>query len=141
MDWRMLVMAAMAMAVSGCTRMAWEHYDECTAVGGLFQAMAACGKAKRMEYCTTSPRGCSDTDNSFVQFTDALSRQVANREMSDAEAMRRYVEFKTAQQNAQHQLQATAIASIPPVAANTVPSRPPMCRAVSTGPGTSLICN
>jgi hypothetical protein len=139
MDCRALAFLLVVMpALSGCMRTAWEHYDECAATGSSFQAMAACGKAKRIAYCTSAPVGCSDTDNSFVQFADALSRQVANREMSDAEAMRRYVEYKTAQQNAQHQIQAASAArAISAANAASAASRPVFCQNV----GVSMVCN
>lgn len=55
--------------------------------------MAACGKQKRTVYCKETYT-CSSEGNSLVQYADALAMSVQNREMSDAEARRRFVEFK-----------------------------------------------
>jgi hypothetical protein len=38
---------------------------------------------------------CSSVGTAFVQFTDSLVLSVKNNEMTEAEAMRRYAEYKT----------------------------------------------
>jgi len=89
--------------LSGClsTKSSWTHYDECSAQTTTFVAMAACGRQKRMAYCQSNI-GCSNSGNTLDQYADALSASVQNREMSDAEARRRFVEFKANMQaNAQ----------------------------------------
>ena len=37
---------------------------------------------------------CGDSGNAFVQYVDALALSVKNKEMTEAEARRRYAEFK-----------------------------------------------
>jgi hypothetical protein len=66
------------------------------------------GKQKVLTACTNrtsvklhgSPipvidKGCPAGTLAFVQFTDALALAVKNREMSEAEATRRFAEYKT----------------------------------------------
>jgi hypothetical protein len=134
MRWVLLV--TVAVTVSGCAKGAIEHYDACMAEGGSFQAMAACGKAARMAGCRGSIPGCSESGNALMHYADALSAQVARRKMTDAEAMRRFVEFKTAQLRAVGQEQAQAAASLPAAAPDTA-SGPVTC----TRAGHATACN
>lgn len=77
---------------------AFEHYDECEAQTSSFTEMVACGKQKRIAYCDSmppiGPYRCSSEGNQVVQFADALAQSVASHEMSEAEAKRRFAEFK-----------------------------------------------
>jgi hypothetical protein len=73
----------------------WVYYDKCNAQTSSFIVMAECGKEARNAECI--PRNnCSPEETAFVQFTDALVLSVKNKEMTEAEAMRRYAEYKTA---------------------------------------------
>jgi len=120
------------LMISGCVasqKTAWDHYDECATETSSFRTMADCGKQRRLAYCQDN-RNCGDIGNSVVQYADALSQSVANREMTEAEARRRFIEFKTTQAQVmrQQQLQAAAVrAASGPVFCNTV--------------GNSTICN
>jgi hypothetical protein len=110
--------------ISGCAqKSAWEHYDECSADTTSFQKMAECGKQRRMAYCQSSLSGCTDIGNSIMQYADALSQSVANHEMTEAEAKRRFIEFKTGQAQALRQ--------------QRIQASPVICNKV----GSSTICN
>jgi hypothetical protein len=121
----LLALLPAALSVSGGTTVV-EHYDACMAEGGSFQAVAACGKARQLAACSGTLAGCSATRTAIMQYADTLSAQVANREITDAEAMRRFIEFKTTQLNVQRHLEATAAAS-----------GPTTCNKI----GNSMICN
>ena len=56
--------------------------------------MAECGKQARTAECTAQ-NSCSAVGTAFVQYTDSLVLSVKNKEMTEAEAMRRYAEYKT----------------------------------------------
>jgi hypothetical protein len=111
---------ASALSLAGCVtnKVAWEHYDECAAETSSFRAMAECGKARRMAFCQNNG-SCSDIGNSVVQYADALAQQVANREITEAQAKLKFVEFKTQQAQAARQQAATAAASGPTVCNKT----------------------
>jgi hypothetical protein len=47
-----------------------------------------------MAYCTEH-NNCSSTATAFVQYTDALVLSVKNKEMTEAEALRRFAEYQT----------------------------------------------
>jgi hypothetical protein len=114
--------------ISGCAaqKTAWDHYDDCAAQTSTFQAMADCGKRARLAACQSSFSGCSDIGNSIVQYADALSQSVANREMTEAEAKRKFIEFKTTQAQAARQQRIQAAAAGP---------------VICTPVGNSTICN
>jgi hypothetical protein len=87
-------------ALSGCATSASKlakssitHYDDCAKQTTSFVAMAACGKQRREADCG-SANACTNTGNAVVQYADALAKSVSNREMSEAEAQRRFAEFK-----------------------------------------------
>jgi hypothetical protein len=75
----------------------WTYYDKCSAQNGSFVLMAECGKEARNAECIPKDT-CTSVGTSFVQFSDALVLSVKNKEMTEAEAMRRYAEYKTAMQ-------------------------------------------
>ena len=93
---RALVVAALfaaSLVLANCaarTAPVWAYYDKCSSQTSSFVAMAECGTAECMANNTCSPEG-----NAFVQFSDALVLSVKNKEMTEAEAMRRYAEYKT----------------------------------------------
>jgi hypothetical protein len=90
-----LLLPAMALILNGCAnKTAFSIYDECSVQNSSFVAMAECGKQKRMAYCTEH-NNCSSSGTAFVQYTDALVLSVKNKEMTEAEALRRFAEYKT----------------------------------------------
>jgi hypothetical protein len=104
----LIALSGAALGLTNCNtdRQVWNGYDECAA--SSFIAMAECGKQKVLTACTNrtavtfhgSPipvidKGCPAGTLAFVQFTDALALAVKNREMSEAEATRRFAEYKT----------------------------------------------
>jgi hypothetical protein len=73
---------------------AWSYYDTCYATNSSFVSMVECGKANRNASCEAA-NNCTSTGNAFVQYTDALALSVRNKEISEAEALRRFAEYKT----------------------------------------------
>jgi hypothetical protein len=53
-----------------------------------FVPVAECGKQRRMAYCTER-NNCSSSGTAFMQYADSLALSVRNKEMTEAEALRR----------------------------------------------------
>jgi hypothetical protein len=72
------------------------YYDECAGAGEnqSFVAMAECGRKKRLAECGAN-NSCSPEGNVFVEYIDALAQSVKDKKMSEAEALRRYAEYKS----------------------------------------------
>jgi hypothetical protein len=88
---------AASLILTNCaarTTPVWVYYDKCNAQTSSFVVMAECGKEARNAECIAN-NTCSPEGNAFVQFSDALVLSVRNKEMTEAEAMRRYAEYKT----------------------------------------------
>jgi hypothetical protein len=80
---------------------AFDHYDACAKTYTAFIDMAACGKKARQADCTTSFLfGCSREGDVVVQYADALAASVKGNEMTDLQAQKRWIEFKSEQLNA-----------------------------------------
>ncbi len=95
-----LVVLLCVPTLNGCAVMTpskavWDHFDECAKQTSTFVAMAACGKQRREIYCSERLiSSCSRMGDTLVQYADALAQSVTTREMSEAEARRRFAEFK-----------------------------------------------
>jgi hypothetical protein len=61
--------------------------------------MVDCGKARRTAHCEAHPSGCGSDGDAIVEFANALAASVASKEMSDAEARRKFIEFKTSRRD------------------------------------------
>ena len=89
---------AAAVVQGGCVHSAsppvWNYYDQCAAENPSFLAMAECGRQKRLAECTPS-KSCSPEGTTFVEYVDSLALSVKNKKMTEAEAMRRYAEYKS----------------------------------------------
>jgi hypothetical protein len=85
-----------AFLQTGCAHspLVWHYYDECTGDNQSFVAMAECGKKKRLAECAPN-NSCSPEGNVFVEYIDSLAQSVKDKKMTDAEAMRRYAEYKS----------------------------------------------
>src|SRR5690349_22567377 len=87
-----------AFIQSGCvysaSRPVWNYYDQCAAENSSFLAMAECGRQKRLAECTSS-NSCSPEGTIFMEYVDSLVLSVKNKKMTEAEAMRRYAEYKS----------------------------------------------
>jgi hypothetical protein len=107
-----VVMLATAPLLAGClmTKSGFEYYDECSAQSS-FPAMAECGRQKHNAECQAGY--CSDRGKAFVQYVDALALSVKNKEMGEAEARRRYAEFKMQSVTERDRRQAAALSSGP----------------------------
>jgi hypothetical protein len=75
------------------SRVVWEYYDQCARENPSFLAMAECGRQKRLAECVPN-NTCSPEGNMFMQYIDALVLSVKKKELTEAEAMRRYTEYK-----------------------------------------------
>lgn len=101
---RSLIVPALFVALlTACTPYipAWTFYDQCTQ-SQSFTAMAGCGRVNINSYCSLH-NNCSANDNSFVLYTDSLVISVKNGELTEAEAQRKWIEFRMAQVNARQQ--------------------------------------
>jgi hypothetical protein len=90
------VLIAASLVLANCARSppVYAYYDQCSAQTSSFVTMAECGKLARNADCLAK-NTCSPEGTAFVQFADALVLSVKNKEMTEAEAMRRYAEYKT----------------------------------------------
>jgi hypothetical protein len=104
-----IVWGLFALAFTGCAaqKTAFQHYDECALEHASFAAMAGCGKQRRNAYCQEH-KNCSADGNSYVAYADSLVVSVNRGEMTEAEASRKWIEFRTTQLNARTLAAATA---------------------------------
>jgi hypothetical protein len=77
---------------------AWSYYDTCydryRASKDFFVPMAECGRAARIARCQAE-NNCSDLGDVLMRYADDLEQSVKQKQMSDAEAYRRLVEYET----------------------------------------------
>jgi hypothetical protein len=135
-----IAVSAAALILNGCaankSKSAFSFYDECSVQNSSFVAMAECGKQKRMAYCTVN-NNCSSTGTAFMQYTDSLVLSVKNKEMTEAEALRRFAEYKTTFiANAQHNAAIVRAGEV--VAAGAAASSGP---TTCTQIGNTVTCN
>jgi hypothetical protein len=78
--------ASMLTTCASPSRVVWEYYDQCARENPSFLAMA---EAECAPNNTCSPEG-----NMFMQYIDTLVLSVKKKELTEAEAMRRYTEYK-----------------------------------------------
>jgi hypothetical protein len=87
-----------AFTQTGCVyspaRPVWDFYDRCAADNPSFLAMAECGRQKRLAECTPT-NSCSPEGTAFMEYVDSLALSVKSRKLTEAEAMRRYAEYKS----------------------------------------------
>ena len=75
------------------SRVVWEYYDQCARENPSFLAMAECGRQKRLAECVRN-NACSPEGDMFMQYIDTLVLSVKKQQLTEAEAMRRYTEYK-----------------------------------------------
>jgi hypothetical protein len=85
------VTALMLTTCATPSRVVWEYYDQCARENPSFLAMAECGRQKRLAECAPN-NACSAEGNMFMQYIDTLVLSVKKKELTEAEAMRRYTE-------------------------------------------------
>ena len=85
-----------ALMLNGCahSRVAWGYYDQCAQENPSFLAMAECGRQKRLAECVPN-NTCSPEGTMFMQYIDSLALSVKKKELTEAEAMLRYKEYKS----------------------------------------------
>jgi hypothetical protein len=87
-----------AFMQTGCAHSpsVWHYYDECAGAGEnqSFVVMAECGRKKRLAECGAN-NSCSPEGNVFVEYIDSLAQSVKDKKMTEAEALRRYAEYKS----------------------------------------------
>ena len=87
------VTAFMLTTCASPSRVVWEYYDQCARENPSFLAMAECGRQKRLAECVPN-NTCSPEGNMFMQYVDTLVVSVKKKELTEAEAIRRYTEYK-----------------------------------------------
>jgi len=87
------VTALMLTTCASPSRLVWEYYDQCARENPSFLAMAECGRQKRLAECVPN-NACSAEGNMFMGYIDTLVLSVKKKELTEAEAMRRYTEYK-----------------------------------------------
>ena len=85
--------AAIMLTECANSSVVWERYDQCALENPSFLAMAECGRQKRLAECVPN-NTCSPEGTMFMQYIDTLVLSVKKKELSEAEAMRRYTEYK-----------------------------------------------
>lgn len=90
------ITAILATPLAGCaaSKNAWQHYDECG--GGGFASMVDCGSQKRAAYCRDA-FNCSGNGDAIVSYAESLKRSVQKGELSETEATRKWIEFRSTQ--------------------------------------------
>ena len=87
-----------ALAQAGCVHSSappvWGYYDQCAAANPAFLAMAECGRQKRLAECVPT-NSCSPEGTIFMDYVDSLALSVKSKKLTEAEAMRRYAEYKS----------------------------------------------
>lgn len=72
----------------------WDYYDQCAAANPSFLAMAECGRQKRLAECVPT-NSCSPEGTAFMEYVDSLAVSVKSKKLNEAEALRRYAEYKS----------------------------------------------
>jgi hypothetical protein len=91
-----ILSAAIGSMLTTCatpSRVVWEYYDQCARENPSFLAMAECGRQKRLAECAPN-NTCSPEGNMFMEYIDTLVLSVKKKQLTEAEAMRRYTEYK-----------------------------------------------
>jgi hypothetical protein len=88
------LVAALMLSSWAHSLVVWEYYDRCALENPSFLAMAECGRQKRLADCVPS-NACSPEGTMFMQYVDSLAFSVKKKELTEAEAMRRYTEYKS----------------------------------------------
>jgi hypothetical protein len=88
---------AAAIVLNNCAGFSppvWTYYDECSAQTSSFVVMAECGHQRRLAECIPE-NTCSSEGTAFMQLADALVLQVKREEITEAEGLRRFAEYKS----------------------------------------------
>src|SRR5687768_11256824 len=103
-NFRLLLLCPLVLFSSACVtgQTAWQYYDQCANQHSSFEKMVACGKQARTEGCALN-NTCSARGDALVQYADSLVISVKSKELSEAEARRRWIEYRTAEENAYSQ--------------------------------------
>ena len=72
----------------------WDYYDQCALQNSSFLAMAECGRQKRLADCVPN-NTCSPEGTMFMEYVDSLAVSVKAKKLTEAEAIRRYTEYKS----------------------------------------------
>ena len=87
-------MAALVLTSCAHSPLAWDYYDQCALQNPSFVAMAECGRQKRLADCLPN-NACSPEGTTFMEYVDSLAVLVKTKKMTEADAMRRYTEYKS----------------------------------------------
>ena len=78
----------------GCISAGQLCYDQCALQNPSLLAMAECGRQKRLAACVPNDT-CSPKGTTFMEYVDSLAVSVKTKKLTEAEAMRRYKEYKS----------------------------------------------
>ncbi len=95
----LLGVIAVLPACQTTSKMAWQYYDECASQHSKFQEMVACGKHARNMGCVAD-NTCGERGNALVRYSDSLVASIKLGELSEPEAQRKWIEYRTAEENA-----------------------------------------
>lgn len=131
MGWPAIVLLiAIAFVQASCSvlsKSSWEHYDDCAQQTASFAQMVECGKRNRMAACTRLYNDCSREGDNVVAYADSLAQSVARNEMSEAEARRRWIDFRMGRSDEARRAARAAAASSPSLLNEPPPRRDVTC--------------
>jgi hypothetical protein len=106
----LIAAAGAGLTLSACisNKQVWSYYDACSG-SPSFVEMVDCGKRTRNAECQAA-NGCSGPGNNFVAYAEALAGSVRSREISENEARRKLIEFRTTQEGQMRQERQSAAA-------------------------------
>jgi hypothetical protein len=85
-----------SISLGGCLTAAsnipvWEHFDACPDQS-TFHEWVACAKEKRQAACVAGR--CSSSSSTVVAYVDNLDQAVERRQVTEAEARRKWLQFR-----------------------------------------------
>ena len=87
-------MVAFMLASCAHSPLAWDYYDQCALQNPSFLVMAECGRQNRLAACMPN-NSCSPEGTMFMEYVDSLVLSVRAKKITEAEALRRYTEYKS----------------------------------------------
>jgi hypothetical protein len=113
---RFAILALTAGLLAGCSSSEISpiaFYDQCTPGAPSFLATIECGTANRNAACQAN-NNCGPNGNAITAYATSLATSIRNRELTETEAQRRWIEFRMDQINAMRQqaLQAEAVSAL-----------------------------
>src|SRR4051812_17831380 len=105
-----------ALLAWGCAQTrdlaAWEIYDACTVQVTSFTGMVYCGEDSLKAYCGSRRSGsaCGTLGNAVSAYADSLVKQIKAKQITEAEARRKWAQFELLSPSEQSQASQAAVA-------------------------------